>query len=253
MPAIATISVCCCVVLASPVAEFSTENGDTQLKTNIAVLDSSASLRDFVGGSNKQQGALTVVDPTQLLENAPNAPKLDDIEEDPKDPFITTRSGKRRPMLVDSEPDWADEAPMARIPRIVAGLSRVKRCGGGGGGGGGDYDDDDVNRARRTRRARRARRARRNRAKRARKAARKAERKAAKAAASKTTTTTVTRKVIKNGQVVSETTEAGGEPMVSSCAQEAQPVVAAAPVVVQQPVATATVPSISVQGSINVN
>lgn len=87
-------------------------------------------------------------------------------------------------------------------------LSRQKRCGGRRD----DDDDGDANRARRTRRARR-------------RAARRARKRAQKAAQS--STTTVTRRVIQDGQVVSQdgTTQ-------TACAQQQ---VAPQPIILQQP------------------
>lgn len=187
-----------------------------------------------------------------------------DLEEDPRDRFVTSRSGKLRPKLLDDdEQNWRDDVPVTLrhldLPSLNGGqeLERHKRCG--------DDDDGDANRARRARRvrARRARRA-------AKRAARREAKRAAKAAASSssTTTTTVTRKVIQNGQVVSQTTETqGGQQQV---VQSAAPVVVqhqqpATSVVQTVPAATVpaqqvvqqqqpgTVPSIAVQGSIKIN
>lgn len=251
---IAVLVACVAVsVSCGPVAQPGSE--DAQLNTNIAVLSSADSLHDLVG--NAKQG-LTVVDPRQLLNGAPET-EANDIVEDPNDPFITSRSGKPRPNFVSSSDEWA-EAP---ISKQQTPLHRVKRCGGGGGGG----DDGDANRARRARRnrARRARRARRAQARAARRAAKASE---------GSTTTTVTRKVIQDGQVVSQSVIPQGtvvqhQPVVQAVApqqpvvvqhQPAQPqVVVGQPQVVSgQPQVAAVqpqlaAPSISVQGSVKVN
>lgn len=214
---------------------------------------------------------MTVVDPSSLLANSNNVvdPKDNDIQEDPRDRFISTRSGKRRPMLMsDSESsEWADDAPAQKIRKLVDEdtgsiaarvLSRVKRCGGGG--------DDDGGNARRARRARRARAARR-------------ARKAAARAQNSVQSTTVTKKIYQNNQLVSETSyaqpaghqvivPAGAPPMVQSVAAapvQHQPVIiqqqpVAAPIVQQAPAPqvvqqqqAGNLPSISVQGSVKVN
>ena len=190
-------------------------------------------------GSRQVQDALTSanalqLDPSSVLEDPKSSMKLldDDIEEDPRDRFFTTRSGKRRPTLV-SDGDWAEEVSSSGFNRSPAGslpnvLSRKKRCGGGGGDGGGD-----ANRARRARRVR-ARRRQQRRAAKARRAARRAQARA---------TTTVTRQVIQNGQVVSQTTETRAAPaaVVSTIPQQPQ--------VVQVPATPVVLPAATLSGT----
>lgn len=96
-------------------------------------------------------------------------------------------------------------------PTEVRVLSRQKRCGGGRR----RDDDDDDGDANRSRRARRARR----------RAARRARKRAQKAV--KNSTTTTTRRVIQDGQVVSQDGTAQ-----TSCAQQQ---VAPQPIILQQP------------------
>lgn len=111
-----------------------------------------------------------------------------DIEEDPEDRFVTTRSGKPRVQLVNAEEDWADESPLTAYSGGQV-LIRKKRCGGG------DDDDGNANRARSVRRRRQRQVSRQRRvAKKARRAARKAAR---------GRTTTITRTIIPANQLAS--------------------------------------------------
>lgn len=167
----------------------SDNEGDAQLKTNIAVLSPNESLKDLMG--NVKEG-LTVIDPEKMLDTA--SVKLvdpDEIVEDPFDWFLTSPKGKIRPNLVDSGEDWAEPTIGGRIDsnllRRVANqgkpLTRVKRCGGGGGGGG---DGNNANRPRAGfNRSNSVSRRNNN--------------------LTRTTTTTTTRTVIKDGKVISQT------------------------------------------------
>lgn len=203
-------------------------------------------------------GSSEILKHTKLV----GAPNIDnDIEEDPNDRFITSRSGKLREIKFNDADDadqWANERPMASTrlaqsgPSLHSGsaqpvrvLSRKKRCGGND-----DDDDGDANRARgvRGRRGRRTSRTRR----------RGGRRRGSRRRASKSTTT-VTRRVIQNGQVVSETTSESGAKL-APVAQAAAPVVQS--IVPQQQVIPApvgqqttgnAVPSISVQGAVKIN
>lgn len=192
-------------------------------------------------------GNNVMIDTNKIASQAALANSARDVEEDVDDPFITTASGKPRPVFERGlEADqWAEDV----IPGLNDGqqsqrpLSRVKRCGGG------DDDDGDANRARR--RARRARRV--------------AKRRAAKvnkAKKTKTTKTTVTKKVIKNGEVISEeTTNTGPATKVVSASQQPAATVATTNVVqnVQaQPGAAVNAatsvssPAVNVQSSVQV-
>lgn len=214
------------------------------MKSNVAVIGS----EDAPTVLNRPNQV--VVDPRSILENT--KPHIDDIEEDDNDRFITTRSGKPRPDFASDADQWAEDT-ITRLPPTLSGMGkvRVKRCGDGGGGGG----------------ANRSRRARRNRARRAR---------ANREGSVKSTKKVITRRIIQNGQVISETTDQGQTAVVQQPAQQtivqsAQPqsVVYQPPVVqaVQQPNSAPVImqsaahvvqpaiqmPSISVQGSIKVN
>lgn len=244
------------------------------MNTNINFVGSRAMMGEFAKQGQKN---VAVVDPIGMLDESAQANIKGDIEEDPNDRFITSRSGKRRPMLEHDEQEWADEEPIAKWPNVSSGakpakvLSRKKRCGGGdndGGGGG----------ARRTRRTRR-RRNRNNRALRNRSRPRRTK-------SSRTTSTTITRKVFQGDKLVSQTIETKGAPNSQPASTVVQPQVAPAlqhqvapavqqqvvpavqqqaapvmhtvqqpqPVIVQQPPApAASVPSIAVSGSVKIN
>lgn len=187
-------------------------------------------------------------DTNGTLAGGNKRPFEEDIEEDPSDRFITTRSGKRRPKLVDGSDGWDEDVPVtlrglgsADGTRV---LRRLKRCGD---------DDGGANRSRRSRRSRRARRARVARRQTSRSKSRGAP------AATQTTTTTV-RKVIQNGQVVSVEPVSGSvlgspvAPNVRASAPVVLPQQQPAPAVpVQQPQPAANVPSIALQGSVKIN
>lgn len=191
----ASLSCCYCNVMQM--------REDPLMKTDINLIGADKSLMSTYQGNN------VVINTNKMIAQAALANSAPDIEEDLDDPFVTTGSGKPRPVFkIGKEADeWINDLPKTSLNVMNnQSLSRVKRCGGGN-----NDDDDGANRARRARR-RAARRAARRRAAKARKA-RKAARKAAKKA-TKTTQTTVTTKVIQNGQVVSETT--GAQPAATT-------------------------------------
>lgn len=170
---------------------------DPLMKTDINLIGADKSQMSTYQGNN------VVINTNKMIAQASLANSAPDIEEDSDDPFITTGSGKPRPIFELEADEWVNDLPNnVMLPKSPSALSRVKRCGG-------NDDDGDANRARRRaarRRASRRRAARRRAAKKAKKAAKKA--------AKSRTETTVTTKVIQNGQVVSETS--GAQPAVQS-------------------------------------
>lgn len=241
------------------------------MNTNIA-FGSSAEKVSFDSGDYNRQ---VLIDPSKLIEQVSKSKLYNDIEEDPEDRFITTRSGKPRQRLMrGGEADqWVEDTLVgkqqaAAIAGVQSGSQKVlsrkkRRCR--------NNDDGDANRSRRARRARSNRRAQRKAERRARKAAKKAARRSQ-------STTTVIRKIVPISEVnqlngattlvqqqpgtivqsavpATATTIQQPAQIIQQQVPQQKVVVPAAASIVATPVvaAPATAPSVSVQGSVNIN
>lgn len=156
-------------------------NGPKKMAMNIAVSDN-------VPGTDVRDKSGIVVDANSIAEKIAGAnPNQDDIVELDYDPFLLKANGAPRPLTIEDSntPNIYDEDVG---PQTV--LVRKKRCNR-------DDDDGDANFARSVRAGRRTRRKRNGR--------RSGRRRRARRANAKSNVTVVTRKIIQNGQVVSQT------------------------------------------------